>query len=204
MKGCMKVIGLTGGIGTGKSVVAQILQELGAEVISADQIGHEVYQPGTEAWQAVVAAFGEDILRSDVQIDRKKLGALVFANPSDRVRLNDILHPRMRLLVQERLHQLQERGAAVAVVEAAILIEAGWDSLVDDVWVVTAPQEEVIQRLVRRDTMTEKEIWQRMQAQITPQQQEKRAHVIIDNTGDLPQLRSQVQALWQDRVSRKD
>ena len=199
----MRIIGLTGGIGTGKSEVAKILQELGAEVISADQLGHEAYRPGTDTWGAVVAAFGAGILQTDGQVDRKKLASLVFSDPSALTRLNAIVHPGIRHLLQARLHAHQEQGTKVAVVEAAVLIEAGWDSLVDEVWVVAASQDEVVRRLRRCGTLTEEQIRQRIKAQISPEERAQHADVVIDNQGELTQLRAQVEALWRERVQRR-
>ena len=135
----MLVIGLTGSIGTGKSEVAHLLQSLGAVIIDADLVGHEAYKPNTESWREVVEAFGEDIVQPNGEIDRRKLGAIVFSKPEQLARLNGIMHPRMARMVAEELDRLRCQGAPVAVVEAALLFEAGWDSLVDEVWVTDSP-----------------------------------------------------------------
>ncbi len=133
----MKTVGLTGGIGSGKSTVSQILAELGAFVIDADKVGHEIYLPGKEAWRQVVAAFGRDILAADQTIDRKKLGAVVFASDEARKRLNAIVHPLMFQDIRQRVTEKRAEGfTKPVVVEAAILIEAHWLPLVDEVWVV--------------------------------------------------------------------
>src|SRR5918999_4939022 len=113
----MIVIGLTGGIGTGKSEVARILQGLGATLISADQVGHEAYRPHSEVWQEVVKAFGEEILQPDSEIDRKKLGSIVFSDPQHLVRLNQIMHSRMARMVAQQIERLRQEGAPVVVVE---------------------------------------------------------------------------------------
>ena len=144
----MKTIGLTGGIGSGKSVVSQILAELGAFIIDADKVGHEIYLPGKEAWHKVVEAFGHDILAADQTIDRKKLGAIVFANGEARKRLNRIVHPLMYQDIDRRVKTKRQEGfTRPIVVEAAILIEANWVSLVDQVWVVIANKQAVIERV---------------------------------------------------------
>ncbi len=135
----MRVIGLTGGIAAGKSTIAQILAELGAVVIDADKVGHEAYRRGTEAWRALVAHFGDGILTPDGEIDRRKLGAIVFADPDQRKALQDIVWPRMKEMIRQRLAELRAAGVQVAVIEAAVLIEAGWTDLVDEVWVVQVP-----------------------------------------------------------------
>ena len=146
----MFVIGLTGGIGTGKTHVSKLLQEHGATVINADLVGHEAYLPHTETWREVVAAFGEDILDEDEQIDRRKLGAIVFSDPAHLQRLNSIVHPRIYAMIRDRIEELTADGVQVVVVEAALLIEAKWTPLADEVWVVTAPQEQVLSRLTRK------------------------------------------------------
>ena len=124
----MIVIGLTGGIGSGKSEAARMLQELGADVIDADRIGHEAYLPNTETWVAVVAEFGNEILQPTSEIDRKKLGAKVFSDPPAMARLSAIMHPRMYDMIEERIGRLRDQGMEVAVVEAALLVEGRVDS----------------------------------------------------------------------------
>jgi len=128
----MIVIGLTGGIGSGKSTVAQFLAELGAVVLNADEVGHEAYRPHTETWQELVNAFGSGILQPDDEINRKKLGEIVFADSQALTRLNQIVHPRMFRMMQERIEGWREQGVEVVVLEAAILFEANWTSLVDE------------------------------------------------------------------------
>src|SRR3990170_4122158 len=113
----MYVVGLTGGIGSGKSAVAEMLMEKGAVVLSADQVGHEVYRPGGPAWKEIVDAFGGEVVAADGTIDRKRLGAIVFADPETLKRLNAITHPRMKELMREKLAELKRRGVAVAVLE---------------------------------------------------------------------------------------
>ena len=147
----MLVIGLTGGIGTGKTEVSRLLQELGAKVINADQVGHEAYTPHSEAWEEVVKAFGDGILQQNEEIDRRKLGSIVFADPEQLATLNGIMHPRMAAIVREKLGGLETLGVEVAVVEAAVLFEAGWDTLVQEVWTTESPVESVVARLQERN-----------------------------------------------------
>ncbi|MBM4433036.1 MAG: dephospho-CoA kinase, partial [Chloroflexi bacterium] len=146
----MKVIGLTGGIGSGKSIVAQFLAELGAVIIDADKVGHEVFKPGTEAWQEVVTTFGKQILNTKGEIDRKKLSEIVFGNPELLSRLNKIMHPKMNEVVKAKLKEYQRQGVEVVVLEAPLLIEAGWTSLADEVWAVVAPKSAVSKRLTEK------------------------------------------------------
>ena len=196
----MIVIGLTGGIGSGKSEVSRMLRELGAEIIDADRVGHEAYLPNTETYDRVVAEFGEEILQANGEIDRKRLGARVFAEPGARERLNAIMHPRMYAMIEERIQRLRERGATAVVLDAAILIEAGWVSLVDEVWVVTAPEETVVQRIGQRNGLPAEQVRQRIRAQIAPGERARQAAVVIDNSRGLEELDTRVREVWTGRV----
>ena len=200
----MIVIGLTGGIGSGKSEVSRMLKEFGAEIIDADRVGHEAYLPNTETYDKVVAEFGDDILQTDGAIDRKQLGARIFAEPEARERLNAIVHPRMYAMVEERIQRLREQSATAVVLDAAILIEAGWDSLVDEVWVVAAPEEMVVQRIGQRNGLPAEQVRQRIRAQITSEERARHAAVVIDNNEGLDELSAQVQEVWTGRVKGRD
>ena len=147
----MRVIGLTGGIGTGKSRVARILEELGATVVNADLLGHEAYLPNTEGWQQIVDAFGSEVVGPDGEIDRKRLGRIVFSSAAEKARLDAITWPQIAILARERIEGLLKKGTDTIVLEAAVLVEAGWDNLVDEVWVTHAPRDVVQQRLMLRD-----------------------------------------------------
>ena len=199
----MIVIGLTGGIGSGKSEVSRMLKEFGADIIDADRVGHEAYLPNTETYDKLVAEFG-DILQANGEIDRKKLGARIFAEPEARERLNAIVHPRMYAMIEERIQRLREQGATAVVLDAAILIEAGWDSLVDEVWVVAAPEEMVVQRIGQRDGLSAEQVRQRIRAQITPEERARHAAVVIDNSGGMYELSAQVREVWTGRVKGRD
>ena len=200
----MLVIGLTGGIGTGKSEVTRLLGSLGAVVINADQVGHEAYKPDSESWKEVVKAFGEAILRTNREIDRQKLGAIVFGDPDQLAKLNRIMHPRMARIVSEQLESLRVQGAKVVVVEAALLFEAGWDSLVDEVWATDSPVEAVIERLQARNGMSAEEVLKRIDSQMDNSERLSRAHVIVDNGGNVADLESTVDRLWKTRVTATD
>lgn len=200
----MLVIGLTGGIGTGKSEVTRLLGSLGAVVINADQVGHEAYKPDSESWKEVVKAFGEAILRTNREIDRQKLGAIVFGDPDQLAKLNRIMHPRMARIVSEQLESLRVQGAKVVVVEAALLFEAGWDSLVDEVWATDSPVETVIERLQARNGMSAEEVLKRIDSQMDNSERLSRAHVIVDNGGNVADLESTVDRLWKTRVTATD
>ena len=196
----MLVIGLTGGIGTGKSEVTRMLEALGAVVINADQVGHEAYRPDSESWKEVVNNFGEQILRPNGEIDRQKLGAIVFADTDQLSKLNQIMHPRMARIVSDQLESLRGQGTRVVVVEAALLFEAGWDSLVDEVWATDSPVGTVIERLQARNGMSAEEALKRIDSQMDRAERLKRAQVIVDNGGDVADLESKVETLWNTRV----
>jgi dephospho-CoA kinase len=197
----MLVIGLTGGIGTGKSEVTRLLQALGAEVINADQVGHEAYQPDSESWIEVVKAFGEDILGPSREINREKLGAIVFGDSEQLAKLNRIMHPRMAGIVSERLESLRDQGTKVVVVEAALLYEAGWDSLVDEVWATDSPVETVMERLQARNGMSPEEVLKRIDSQMDRSERLSRAQVIVDNGGNVVDLEATIDSLWNSRVA---
>jgi len=193
----MKVIGLTGGIGSGKSTVSQLLAELGAVILDADEIGHEAFKPDTEIWRQVVAAFGRQILTPDGNIDRKKLGDIVFGNPESLSRLNQIMHPRMYDMVKAQLEEYRRQGVGVVVLEAPLLLEAGWTSLVDEVWVTTAPEATVLKRLEERTGLSQAESLARLRSQLPSEERVKQADVIINTDCDLDELKAQVKELWQ-------
>ncbi len=193
----MKVIGLTGGIGSGKSTVSQFLAELGAVILDADEIGHEAFKPDTEIWRQVVAAFGRQILTPDGNIDRKKLGNIVFSNPESLSRLNQIMHPRMYALVKAQLEEYRRQGVGVVVLEAPLLLEAGWTSLVDEVWVTTAPEATVLKRLEERTGMSQAESLTRLRSQLPSEERVRQADVVINTDCDLDELKSKVKELGQ-------
>ena len=195
------VIGLTGSIGTGKSEAARQLEALGASIISADQVGHEAYTPNTEAWEQVVAAFGDDILQDDGEIDRRKLGAVVFSDPGQLEKLNQIMHPRMARMVTDKIEELRDQGVEVVVVEAALLFEAGWDSLVEEVWVTDSTEQVVIERLKQRNGMSEEEARKRISSQMGRTERLERSDYVIENSGDMATLGNTIKELWNRRVS---
>lgn len=205
------IIGLTGNIATGKSVVAGILAELGARVLDADALAHGVIKAGTRTWQRVVDEFGTDIVQPDGEIDRAKLGARVFTDPEALKRLEAIVHPVVIAESKRLLRKWQkERSASaledniegtVVVLEAIKLIESGMHQQCDELWVVTCPYEQQVQRLMSNRGLSRAEAELRIRAQ--PPQEEKIAvaDVVIDNSGDLEQTRAQVLREW-ERICR--
>ncbi|MEU7301004.1 dephospho-CoA kinase [Streptomyces sp. NPDC007189] len=196
----MLKVGLTGGIGAGKSEVSRLLVEHGAVLIDADRIAREVVAPGTPGLAAVVDAFGEDVLTADGSLDRPKLGSIVFADPQRLAVLNSIVHP----LVGARSRELEEAAApdAVVVHDVPLLTENGLAPLYDLVIVVDASPETQLDRLVRLRGMTEQDARARMAAQATREQRRQIADIVIDNDVPLDTLRKRVAEVWEDLVRR--
>ena len=193
----MKVIGLTGGIGSGKSTVSQFLAELGVVILNADEVGHEAFKPDTEIWRQVVAAFGRRILTPDGNIDRKKLGEIVFGNPESLSQLNQIMYPRLYALVKAQLEEYRRQGVAVVVLEAPLLIEADWTSLVDEVWVTTAPEATVLKRLEERTGLSQAESLARIRSQLPSAERVRYADVVVNTDCDPDEVKVKVKELWQ-------
>ena len=199
----MLVIGLTGGIASGKTTVSKILADLGAFVLDADKVGHKAYLPNTQTWKAVVATFGEEIVQPSGEIDRRKLGASVFNDPQSMKKLTDIMWPRMYDMVKERIDEQRKLETDVMVIEAAVLLEAKWDPLADEIWVVAAPDGRVIERLRESKGMTEEQARARISAQMSSEERAKKADVVIYNDSGLKELRERVLEGWRDRVEQK-
>ena len=191
-----RVIGLTGGMGSGKSTVSHLLAELGAVVIDADRVGHEAYQHGTKTWHELVNAFGEQVVAVDGSIDRKKLGAIVFGSPQQLERLNRIVHPRMFEMMKERIEQYRGQGMKVVVLDAAVLFEANWTPLVDEVWVVVASEEAIVTRARARTGLPEEQIRSRLRSQMPVEEKARRANIVIHNDGAVEELKKKVEELW--------
>lgn len=192
----MRLIGLTGGIATGKSTVADILRGLGAAVVDADALAREVTAPGSDSVREIAEALGPRCLGPDGGLDRHAVAALVFADPQSLARLNAIVHPRVRALMAERVATLAQAGAEVVVLDVPLLLESRERYPVDAVWVVYAPPELQVERLARRSGLTREQALARIRAQMPIEEKRRRADVVIDNTGDLDALRRQVAALY--------
>ncbi len=193
----MKVIGLTGGIGSGKSTISRFLAELGALIIDADKVGHELLKPNTEIWQQVVAAFGRQILTPGGEINRRKLGRLVFGSPRRLSLLNQLMHPEMKKAVNARLLEHRRQGASVVVLDAPLLVEAGWTELVDEVWVTIASETTVLERLEQQTGLSQAEALARIRSQLPAKELIKHADVVINTELSLNELRTKVKKLWQ-------
>lgn len=192
----MIVIGLTGGIASGKSTAAEQLRSLGAHVIDADRLGHRVYEPGTSGFQKVVNEFGHDLVAADGTINRQVLGGKVFGDPEQMKRLTDIVWPEIRNLAQQEILEQRERGTEVVVLEAAVLIEAEWTDLADQVWVVYVKPEVARERLMARNGLSEEQAQARIDSQLSNKERLEYADVKIDNSETLEQLEKRVEAQW--------
>jgi len=199
----MFVIGLTGGILSGKSTIAQMLAEKGAAVIDADKLAHEAYKPNTKLNQALVDEFGQGIRKADGSIDRKKLGGIVFGDDKALARLNAIVHPHIKEIARGEIERLKKKGVRVVVLEGALLIEAKWTDLADEVWVALAPPDTAVKRLKERGGLSEHEARARIQAQLPPAERAKHADVIINTDCDKSEVRAQVDKLWKTVANKE-
>jgi len=196
-------IGLTGGIGCGKSTVTKILAELGATVMDADKIAHSTYAPGGPAYDGVVAAFGNEALAPDGTVDRTKLGPIVFKDPSKLTKLQDAVWPATKNRIRELIEEARRNGERKPiVVEAAILIEAKWQSVFDEIWLITAPKEAVIERVERDRGLKPEQTEARIRAQLPDDERRKHATIVIENKGTIAQLREQLMRMWTDALER--
>src|SRR4030042_5937286 len=200
----MVVIGLTGNLGTGKTEVAQMLAELGAVVINADELGHELLQYQTQAYTKILATFGKSILKHNREIDRKKLSRLVFRDAAALNKLNLIMHPRIYEMVIQKIEEHRQAGARVVVLEAALLIEAGWRPLLAQLWVTTAPVTTIARRLKKSRGLSEEQVISRLQAQMPQKEKIKQANVIIDTDCSMDELKARVTELWKTLPASKD
>jgi dephospho-CoA kinase len=192
----MLIIGITGNLGSGKSAVCRILAKLGGIIIDADELAHESYQPHSQTWHELITNFGKDIVKANEEIDRQKLGRIVFSNPAALAKLNQIVHPEAYRLVRQRIEGYRRQGAKAIALEATLLIEAEWVDLVDTIWLVIAPEEVVIQRLTGQKGIDRAELSARLKSQMPPEEKIKYADEIIYNDSDLNQLEARVTELW--------
>ncbi len=198
----MKVIGLTGGIGTGKSTVAGFLRELGAAYMDLDRTGHEVYQPGTSAYKQLIATFGNGILGEEKEINRTKLGAIVFNDRAALQKLNGIIHPAIDAVVKERLAGFKGAGTSVTVLEAAAMLESRRNWLVDEIWITLAPVPVVLDRLRKRSGYSETEALSRIRSQMSDEERRRLADVVIETDCSLEELKQRVTREWDTLLKR--
>lgn len=195
------VIGLTGGIASGKSTVSAKLKELGAVVIDADLLARDVVRKGEMAYNRIVQCFGADILLPNGEINRKKLGSIVFSDKEKLALLNSITHPEIINRIKKRIRELKAEGIKVIVLDAAILIEMGLHKYVDSVWVVTVDRDTQIKRLIERDKFDYREAENRINSQFSNEVRKKYADVIIDNNRPIEEVGKRLEELWNNIVS---
>ncbi len=195
----MKLVGLTGGVGSGKSTVADMLRELGATVVDADEATHAVYEPGGPGFEAVVREFGQGFLTGG-RIDRKRLGELVFNDADARRRLNDIVHPLVREWMAQRTAEAVEGGANVVVQDVPLLFENGLERFFTSVVLVYVPEEVQVERLVSGRGLTPERARAIIAAQMPIEAKRGRAHHVINNSGSIDETKAQVKAVWRQLV----
>ncbi|MEX0942677.1 MAG: dephospho-CoA kinase [Pseudomonadales bacterium] len=193
----MKTICLTGGLASGKSTASRFLESKGAYIIDADQLGHRVYDTGTQGYLKVIEAFGDEIVKDDYHIDRKQLGAIVFGNPDELKKLTDIVWPEIRRLAELEISSYEAlEPDAVVVLEAAVLFEAGWEDIGDEVWVVIVDRDTAIERAMARDGADRESVENRLKSQLSNEERAARATVVIDNNGTQEELNARLEAAW--------
>ena len=192
----MKIIGLTGGIGSGKSTVAQFLAEMGAIVVDLDKTGHDVLESDDEVREKLIKEFGKGILTDNGEINRENLAEIVFNDDGALQKLNGIVHPAIDRVINDKLDECQRQGVGAVVLEAAAMIEAGRAPLYDEIWVTTVPESTVLERLARRTGYSGEEAKKRIRAQIASEERVQRADVVIDTDCSLDELRERVAAKW--------
>jgi dephospho-CoA kinase len=199
------LVGLTGGIATGKSTVSALMRQLGCEIIDADLLAREVVEPGQPAWTTIVAEFGQDVLTGDGTLDRKKLGAIVFADPERRRRLEAITHPAIRERFQARLDELAEKGfTGIVIFDAAVMIESGNYKNMDRLVVVVTDEPTQMSRLRGRDGTDDAEGRRKIASQMPLSEKAKLADYVIDNSGDRHATAEQVRRVFAALMSELD
>ena len=191
----MKLIGLTGGIASGKSTVAKILRQLGAAIVDADGLSREVVEPGSDGWKEIVATFGTEILQADQTLDRQKLRTLIFNNPDARKQLEAIIHPKVRALAEQRIRQHGDAGFAIVVYEVPLLFEGKIHEWLRPVILVACNGDTQRSRLQKRDSITREAAQKIIDAQMSLEEKRRLADYVIENDGSLADLENQVRAV---------
>lgn len=194
----MLLVGLTGGIASGKSTVGRMLAQAGVPVVDADLLAREAVLPGSAALTAIVARFGPGILLADGGLDRKRLGAIVFTDDAARRDLNAIVHPSVAALAMEKLGALRDAGHAVAVYEVPLLFESGLEGMMDKTLLVALPLDVQRARLMARDGISAAEADARIAAQLSLAEKRKRADVVIENDGTIEELARHLGEAWRE------
>ena len=197
----MKIICMPGGLASAKTTASEFLQARGAEIIDADILGHRAYDPGTQAYLQVIETFGEDIVGDDHQIDRRLLGGKVFGKPEALKKLTDIVWPEIRRLAEQKIADCEAVDpGGIVVLEAAVLFEAGWEDIGEEVWVLVVDRDIAIERAMARDNADRAAVESRLDSQLSNKERISRATSVIYNNGDQQQMSEQLEAEWR-RVS---
>ncbi|MBT7879565.1 MAG: dephospho-CoA kinase [Gammaproteobacteria bacterium] len=197
----MKVICLTGGLASGKSTAVKHLAGKGAVIIDADILGHQAYNPGTAAFDDVISAFGEDVRGDDGQIDRKVLGGKVFGKPEELRKLTDIVWPEIRRLAELELAAIADRDPeAIVVLEAAVLFEAGWEDIGEEIWVLTVDRETAIARSMARDKAPRDAVERRLDSQLSNEVRTSRADVVVTNDRNVAAMLEQIDSAFAESI----
>ncbi|XP_073428426.1 bifunctional coenzyme A synthase isoform X1 [Dendrobates tinctorius] len=198
------IIGLTGGSGSGKSSIAQRLEKLGAALIDCDKLGHQSYKPEGPAYQRVIDEFGSDILCEDGTIDRRAIASKVFGNKDQLKRLTDIVWPAIASLAKEAVEEAAAEGISVCVMDAAVLLEAGWNEMVHEVWTVIIPEKEAISRIMKRDGISEEAAKNRLSSQMSNSERVEASNVVLSTLWEPEITQKQIQKAWdllQERIN---
>ena len=198
----MLVVGLTGGICSGKSTVAAMFGRLGAVVIDADRVAHKLQARGQPLFEAIVSAFGQQIVGDDGRIDRRKLGTIVFADPKARVRLEELLHPAIIAECERRIQQAAASGAAICLLDAALLIESGRHARFDTIILVEASEADQLERLMTRMGLSREDAIQRIRSQMPSEEKSRHASFVIQNSGPLEETARRVKAVWEQLTAK--
>ena len=198
----MLIIGLTGGIASGKSTVSRLFEDAGAPVICLDQLAHEVVAPGASAIDDIRKAFGDEVIDEDGGLDRKAMASVVFNDDAKRKRLESIIHPRVKEEKDRRVRELEKQGELMVIVDVPLLYEVQWDKSCDLVVVVYASRDVQEQRLIERDGMSEHEAKLRLNAQMSIEEKKNRADFVIDNTGSIQETHDRFDELM-DQLKKR-
>jgi len=189
----MKRIGITGGIGSGKSVVTKLLRRKGYTVLDADEVAREAAAPGEPSMLRLSEEIGDDIFLEDGNLDRKKLAKLMFSEPMVLMIVNEIFHSDIRRRIEEKAAKAAERGESIMFISAPLLFESEADWMTDEIWLVTADEDVSLERVMKRDGMPEEDVRARMNSQMPEEEKRKRADTVFENNGTVPELLEKVE-----------
>jgi len=201
------IIGLTGGIVSGKSTVARMFKDLGAKIVDADKLGHKVILPQGTAYKRIIEVFGQDILQKDQTINREKLGKIVFAKQNLLKKLNKITHPEIIKLIKKEINLAKDNSKEekkILIIDAALIYETKIDRLMDKIIVVCLDEEEQLKRLIKRNNLSEKEALQKIKSQIPLKEKIEIADYVIDNSNSLDKTKEQAERIWQELIFLAD